>query len=150
MLWQEEGILPTRGPQSATDALAQSVRRVRLKTLLTRRKAMRAAEQACWETAFPKIWQRRIAKEAYIQAADFHDHGSRWQFTRGPEALCMVACELCGFEVNTRLELLKHLQENHVLADGDGTLASWWTANRVVEEYRKRMVFYEQAEGGIW
>ena len=149
-LWQEKGFLPTRGPESATDALAQSVRRIRLKTLLTGRKAMRAAEQACWESAFPKICQRRVAKEAYIQAADFQDHGIRWQFAREPEALRTMACELCGFEVNTRLELLKHLQENHVPMDGDRTLASWWTANRVVEEYRKRIVFYEQTEGWIW
>ena len=37
-------------PQSATDASAQKVRRAGTKTLLTGRKAMCAAEQACWET----------------------------------------------------------------------------------------------------
>ena len=148
LLWQDESVLPTRGPQSSSDALAQKVRRARTKTLLTGRKAMRAAEQVHWESTFPKIWQRRVAKEAYIQAEDFQDFGSRWEFARGLEAVSMMACELCGFEVNSRLELLKHLEENHVPSDGDGTRASWWTANRVVEEYRKRMVFYEQTGGG--
>ena len=149
MLWQEQGILPTRGPQSATDALAQKVRRVRTKTLLTGRKAMRAAEQACWETTFRKIWQRRVDKEAYIQAADFQDFECRWPFARSPQALQMMACELCGVECNTHLEFIKHLEQTHVLADDEGSRASWWTKHRVVEEYRKRMVFYEQTEGSL-
>ena len=147
VLWQDERVLPAQGPQSSSDAVAQKVRRVRTKTLLTGRKAMRAAEQACWESTFPKIWQRRVVKEGYSQAEDFKDHGERWQFARAPEALSMMACELCGAEVNTRLELLKHLEENHVAADGDGTRASCWTGNRVFEEYRKRMVYYEQTSG---
>ena len=149
MLWDEQGILPTRGPQSATDALAQKVRRVRAKTLLPARKAMRAAEQACWESTFPKIWQRRVDKEAYIQAADFQDFECRWPFARSPQALQMMACELCGVECNTHLEFIKHLEQTHVLADDEGSRASWWTKHRVVEEYRKRMVFYEQTEGSL-
>ena len=149
MLWDEQGILPTRGPQSATDALAQKVRRVRAKTLLLGRKAMRAAEQACWESTFPKIWQRRVDKEAYIQAADFQDFECRWPFARSPQALQMMACELCGVECNTHLEFIKHLEQTHVLADDEGSRASWWTKHRVVEEYRKRMVFYEQTEGSL-
>ena len=149
MLWDEQGILPTRGPQSATDALAQKVRRVRAKTLLPGRKAMRAAEQACWESTFPKIWQRRVDKEAYIQAADFQDFECRWPFARSPQALQMMACELCGVECNTHLEFIKHLEQTHVLADDEGSRASWWTKHRVVEEYRKRMVFYEQTEGSL-
>ena len=44
LLWREEGTLPTRGPQSSSDALAQKLRRVRTKTVLTGRKAMRFAE----------------------------------------------------------------------------------------------------------
>ena len=149
MLWDEQGILPTRGPQSATDALAQKVRRVRAKTLLPGRKAMRAAEQACWGSTFPKIWQRRVDKEAYIQAADFQDFECRWPFARSPQALQMMACELCGVECNTHLEFIKHLEQTHVLADDEGSRASWWTKHRVVEEYRKRMVFYEQTEGSL-
>ena len=147
VLWQEEGVLPTRGPQSSSDALAQKVRRVKAKTLLLDRKGMRAAEQMCWESTFPKIWQRRVLKEIYIPSKDFQDSGCRWVFSRAPEALSMMACELCGFEVDTRHELLKHLEANHVTSEGDGISASWWTSNRVVEEYRKRMVFYEQTEG---
>ena len=148
MLWDEQGILPTRGPQSATDALAQKVRRVRAKTLLPGRRAMRAAEQACWESTFPKIWQRRVDKEAYIQAADFQDFECRWPFARSPQALQMMACELCGVECNTHLEFIKHLEQTHVVADDEGSRA-WWTKHRVVEEYRKRMVFYEQTEGSL-
>lgn len=61
-LWPEEGVWRTCGPQSSADALAQKVRRVRTKTVLSGRKAMRAAEQTRWESAFPEIWQRRVAK----------------------------------------------------------------------------------------
>ena len=147
-LWQNEQSLPVRGPQSASDALAQKVRRVRMKTLLTGRKAMRVAERITWEEAFPSIWQRRMQKEAYIQASQLTDSGDRWPFRRGPEATCMLACELCGSEMNTQREFLKHLEEHHVAADSAGNRAGWWTSHRVVEEYRKRMMFYEQVEGG--
>ena len=147
-LWQNQQSLPVRGPQSASDALAQKVRRVRMKTLLTGRKAMRVAERITWEEAFPSIWQRRMQKEAYIQASQLTDSGDRWPFRRGPEATCMLACELCGSEMNTQREFLKHLEEHHVAADSAGNRAEWWTSHRVVEEYRKRMMFYEQVEGG--
>ena len=147
-LWQNEQSLPVRGPQSASDALAQKVRRVRMKTLLTGRKAMRVAERITWEEAFPSIWQRRMQKEAYIQASQLTDSGDRWPFQRGPEATCMLACELCGSEMNTQREFVKHLEEHHVAADSAGNRAEWWTSHRVVEEYRKRMMFYEQVEGG--
>ena len=147
-LWQNEQPLPVRGSQSASDALAQKVRRVRMKTLLTGRKAMRVAERITWEEAFPSIWQRRMQKEAYIQASQLTDSGDRWPFRRGPEATCMLACELCGSEMNTQREFLKHLEEHHVAADSAGNRADWWTPHRVVEEYRKRMMFYEQVEGG--
>lgn len=147
-LWQNEQSLPVRGPQSASDALAQKVRRVRMKTLLTGRKAMRVAERITWEEAFPSIWQRRMQKEAYIQASQLTDSGDRWPFRRGPEATCMLACELCGSEMNTQRDFLKHLEEHHVAADSAGNRAEWWTSHRVVEEYRKRMMFYEQVEGG--
>ena len=70
-LWQNEQSLPVRGPQSASDALAQKVRRVRMKTLLTGRKAMRVAERITWEEAFPSIWQRRMQKEANITVDRF-------------------------------------------------------------------------------
>ena len=147
-LWQNEQSLPVRGPQSASDALAQKVRRVRMKTLLTGRKAMRVAERITWEEAFPSIWQRRMQKEAYIQASQLTDSGDRWPFRRGPEATCMLACELCGSEMNTQRDFLKHLEEHHVAADSAGNRAEWWTSHRVVEEYCKRMMFYEQVEGG--
>jgi len=71
-LWQNEHTLPVRGPQSASDALAQKVRRIRMKTMLTGRKAMHA-ERTAWESAFPSIWQRRVKKEAYIQASELTD-----------------------------------------------------------------------------
>lgn len=80
----------------------------------------------------------------YFPASDFQDYGSRWDFFRTPQAICMLACELCGAEMDTRKELLKHLETYHVPSDGEGARASWWTANRVVEEYRKRLVCYEQ------
>ena len=118
-LWQNEHTLPVRGPQSASDALAQKVRRIHMKTMLTGRKAMHA-ERTAWESAFPSIWQRRGKKEAYIQASELTDSGDRWPFRRGPEATCMLACELCGREMNTPREFLKHLEEQHVRADSAG------------------------------
>ena len=145
-LWESEKVLPTRGPQSSSDALAQKIRRVRTKTLLLGRKAMRPAECEKWDT-FPGLWSRRVMKEQYLPSEDFTDHGSRWDFSRRPEATCMLACELCGFETNTRKELQRHLAEAHVATLEDGSRASWWTTQRVVEEYRKRLVFYEQTGG---
>ena len=145
-LWESEKVLPTRGPQSSSDALAQKIRRVRTKTLLLGRKAMRPAECEKWDT-FPGLWSRRVMKEQYLPSEDFTDHGSRWDFARRPEATCMLACELCGFETNTRKELQRHLAEAHVATLEDGSRASWWTTQRVVEEYRKRLVFYEQTGG---
>eukprot|EP00435_Cladocopium_sp_Y103_P047175 s119_g13.t1 len=136
-----------RGPNSASDPLAQKVRRVRTKTLLTGRKAMRFAELTYWETTFPNIWQRRVNKEIYIPAAELIDMGERWQFAREPKSTCMLACELCGFEMNARVELRKHLEEKHVAKDAAGHAPDFWTAQRVVEEYRKRMVHYEQTAG---
>ena len=87
-------------------------------------------------------------ERAIFAIRGFHcDHGSRWDFARRPEATCMLACELCGFETNTRKELQRHLAEAHVATLEDGSRASWWTTQRVVEEYRKRLVFYEQTGG---
>ena len=83
-----------------------------------------------------------------MPAAGVRDMGARWQFARGPEAMCMLACELCGFEANTWQELLEHLKADHLGSDTDGPRASWWTSERMVEEYRKRLVFYEQVSGG--
>ena len=45
--------------------------------------------------------------------------------------------------MNTPREFLKHLEEQHVRADSAGNRADWWISHRVLEEYRKRMVFYE-------
>ena len=43
------------------------------------------AERTAWESAFPSIWQRRVKKEAYIQASELTDSGDRWPFRRGPK-----------------------------------------------------------------
>ena len=56
----QSGSLPVRGARSGSDALAQKVRRVRMKTLESGRVRMRVAEQALWESSFPGIWQRCV------------------------------------------------------------------------------------------
>ena len=147
-MWRTDGVLPTRGPQSSSDALAQKVRRVRSKTILPGRRGMRPAEQEKWESSFGSaLWQRRMEKEPYIPQDALTDRDTRWQISREPQARYMLACELCGFEMNTRKEFRKHVEEHHV---GENVVpAASWTPQRVVEEYRKRMVYYEQAEGWV-
>eukprot|EP00435_Cladocopium_sp_Y103_P074107 s366_g46.t1 len=63
---ERTGCLPVRGPKSEADALAQRVRRVRVKTLESGAKKMRPAEQAYWESHFPGIWQRRRERDVYM------------------------------------------------------------------------------------
>ena len=72
-LWESEKVLPTRGPQSGSDALAQKIRRVRTKTLLLGRKAMRPAECEKWDS-FPGLWSRRVMKGQHLPSEEFNDH----------------------------------------------------------------------------
>ena len=140
----QSGSLPVRGARSGSDALAQKVRRVRMKTLETGRARMRVAEQALWETSFPGIWERRQLKDVYIPDDALLLAEQRREFRRSPIAGAMLACELCSFECNVKEDFLLHLQKEH-FAVPDGEVAL--DVSRCEEQYRKRMVFHERSAG---
>ena len=139
------GCLPMRGPRSPTDALAQRVRRVRLKTLETGRKKMRRAEQMYWEQHFPGIWERRQEKDVYVPDDMMVDASERREFSRAPVAIAMFACELCSFETDVKEELQLHWREEH-FAKSEGQDVGM-DVSRCEEEYRKRMTFLHQTTG---
>ena len=144
----QSGTLPVRGARSGSDALAQKVRRVRMKTLESGRGRMRVAEQALWESSFPGIWQRRQLKDVYIPDDALVLAEQRREFRRSPVAAGMLACELCDFQCNVKEDFLLHLQKEH-FAVPDGEVAL--DVSRCEEEYRKRMVFHERTTGApLW
>ena len=144
--FERSGGLPVRGPQSSTDALAQKVRRVRMKTLQSGRGRMRLAEQSHWELSFPEIWESRRHKDAYIPADQIQKADCRRIFERSPRASGMLACELCDFECDVKEMFLQHLQEEHFgVEDGSVPLP----VERCEEEYRKRLVFHERHSGWV-
>ena len=140
----ETGELPVRGPRSSTDALAQKVRRLRLLTYAPGRQRMRQMEQWHWETNFPKIWSQRQSKDYYLASEHVQDGDSRRVFHRTPLEKGLLACELCDFDCDNRMDFLIHLRDAHFpkkSAEVDHELS------RCEEEYRKRMVFHEQESG---
>ena len=144
--FERSGGLPVRGPQSSTDALAQKVRRVRMKTLQSGRRRMRLAEQSHWELSFPEIWESRRHKDAYLPADHIQKAEYRRIFERSPGASGMLACELCDFECDVKEVFLQHLQEEHFgVEDGSVPLP----VERCEEEYRKRLVFHERHSGWV-
>eukprot|EP00435_Cladocopium_sp_Y103_P035804 s2515_g9.t1 len=69
---------------------------------------------------------------------------SRRTFYRTPVCSAMLACELCDFDCDDRSAFWKHLQEEYLTVDADGTPHE---QVRCEEEYRKRMVYHEEHFG---
>ena len=140
----ETGELPVRGPRSSTDALAQKVRRLRLLTYAPGRQRMRQMEQWHWDTNFPKIWSQRQSKDYYLASEHVQDGDSRRVFHRTPLEKGLLACELCDFDCDNRMDFLIHLRDAHFPKNSAGVDHE---LSRCEEEYRKRMVFHEQESG---
>ena len=105
------------------------------------RAKLSAADVALWESKLgSSMWRDCVEEEWYVAASDIIDEGRRHLFPRVPVACDPVPCFLCGACFDSKTAMLFHFAESHCQVGGV-------SQKRLEEEYRKRVLFYEEHDG---